>query len=65
MALAIFSEERRKWWTLAAVSFGLLMIMLDRRERLGAKRPLQGSWRGFPVCPQTRIVPGCGSGDDS
>src|SRR5688500_20224970 len=29
MALKIFSEERRKWWTLAAVSFGLFMIMLD------------------------------------
>jgi EmrB/QacA subfamily drug resistance transporter len=29
MALTIFSEERRKWWTLAAVSFGLFMIMLD------------------------------------
>ncbi len=29
MALAIFSEERRKWWTLAAVAFGLFMIMLD------------------------------------
>src|SRR4029450_12824601 len=29
MALAIFSEERRKWWTLAAVSLGLFMIMLD------------------------------------
>ena len=29
MALAIFSEERRRWWTLAAVSFGLFMIMLD------------------------------------
>ena len=29
MALAIFSEERRKWWTLAAVSVGLFMIMLD------------------------------------
>jgi EmrB/QacA subfamily drug resistance transporter len=29
MALAIFSEERRKWWTLGAVSFGLFMIMLD------------------------------------
>jgi EmrB/QacA subfamily drug resistance transporter len=29
MARAIFSEERRKWWTLAAVSFGLFMIMLD------------------------------------
>jgi EmrB/QacA subfamily drug resistance transporter len=29
LALAIFSEERRKWWTLAAVSFGLFMIMLD------------------------------------
>jgi len=29
MALPIFSEERRKWWTLGAVSFGLFMIMLD------------------------------------
>jgi len=25
----IFTEENRKWWTLAAVSFGLFMIMLD------------------------------------
>src|SRR3954470_5879264 len=29
MGLAIFSEERRKWWTLGAGSFGLFMIMLD------------------------------------
>jgi EmrB/QacA subfamily drug resistance transporter len=29
MALAILSEEQRRWWTLAAVSFGLFMIMLD------------------------------------
>src|SRR5215213_9717881 len=29
MPLAILSEERRKWWTLGAVSFGLFMIMLD------------------------------------
>ena len=29
MALSILSEERRRWWTLAAVSFGLFMIMLD------------------------------------
>jgi EmrB/QacA subfamily drug resistance transporter len=29
MALAIFSEARRKWWTLGAVSVGLFMIMLD------------------------------------
>jgi EmrB/QacA subfamily drug resistance transporter len=29
MALAILSEERRKWWTLGAVSVGLFMIMLD------------------------------------
>ncbi len=26
---AVFSGENRKWWTLAAVSFGLFMIMLD------------------------------------
>jgi len=25
----IFAQEYRKWWTLAAVSFGLFMIMLD------------------------------------
>jgi EmrB/QacA subfamily drug resistance transporter len=25
----LFQGERRKWWTLAAVSFGLFMIMLD------------------------------------
>jgi EmrB/QacA subfamily drug resistance transporter len=25
----IFAEEYRKWWTLAAVAFGLFMIMLD------------------------------------
>jgi EmrB/QacA subfamily drug resistance transporter len=26
---SFFEEEHRKWWTLAAVSFGLFMIMLD------------------------------------
>src|SRR6185369_8169683 len=26
---SIVDEEHRKWWTLAAVSFGLFMIMLD------------------------------------
>src|SRR3954463_12887443 len=25
----LFADENRKWWTLAAVSFGLFMIMLD------------------------------------
>src|ERR687884_658889 len=29
MRARIFAEENRKWWTLAAVSFGLFMIMLD------------------------------------
>jgi EmrB/QacA subfamily drug resistance transporter len=29
MASRIFSEANRQWWTLAAVSFGLFMIMLD------------------------------------
>src|SRR5215207_2911646 len=29
MALHLLSEEARKWWTLAAVAFGLFMIMLD------------------------------------
>jgi EmrB/QacA subfamily drug resistance transporter len=29
MKARIFAEENRKWWTLAAVSFGRFMIMLD------------------------------------
>jgi EmrB/QacA subfamily drug resistance transporter len=29
VALDLFSEQARKWWTLAAVAFGLFMIMLD------------------------------------
>ncbi len=29
MKVHLFTEETRKWWTLAAVSFGLFMIMLD------------------------------------
>src|SRR5687767_7705202 len=29
MRLSIIPEEQRKWWTLAAVAFGLFMIMLD------------------------------------
>ena len=29
MRARIFAEENRKWLTLAAVSFGLFMIMLD------------------------------------
>ena len=29
MKTRIFSEENRKWWTLAAVAFALFMIMLD------------------------------------
>jgi EmrB/QacA subfamily drug resistance transporter len=29
MRASIFAEETRKWWTLAAVAFGLFMIMLD------------------------------------
>ena len=29
MRTRIFAEENRKWFTLAAVSFGLFMIMLD------------------------------------
>jgi EmrB/QacA subfamily drug resistance transporter len=29
MRLRIIPEEQRKWWTLAAVAFGLFMIMLD------------------------------------
>src|ERR687886_943202 len=29
MRARLFTAENRKWWTLAAVSFGLFMIMLD------------------------------------
>ncbi len=29
MKAKLFAEENRKWWTLAAVAFGLFMIMLD------------------------------------
>src|SRR6187551_3930018 len=29
MKARLFAPENRKWWTLAAVSFGLFMIMLD------------------------------------
>ncbi len=29
MRSRIFAEENKKWWTLAAVAFGLFMIMLD------------------------------------
>jgi MFS family permease len=29
MRQRLLSPENRKWWTLAAVSFGLFMIMLD------------------------------------
>src|SRR5438034_8350640 len=29
MKARLFAAENRKWWTLAAVSFGLFMIMLD------------------------------------
>src|SRR5204862_1640842 len=30
MKARIFAEENKKWWTLAAVAFGLFMIMLDK-----------------------------------
>src|SRR5919204_4083830 len=29
MRARLFTEENRKWWTLAAVAVGLFMIMLD------------------------------------
>src|SRR5438045_8631047 len=29
MKARLFAAENRKWWTLAAVAFGLFMIMLD------------------------------------
>src|SRR5580704_16988548 len=29
MRAKLFTQENKKWWTLAAVAFGLFMIMLD------------------------------------
>ena len=29
MRTRLVTEENKKWWTLAAVAFGLFMIMLD------------------------------------
>ena len=29
MRARLVTEENKKWWTLAAVAFGLFMIMLD------------------------------------
>ena len=51
-----FGGENRKWWTLAAVSLGLFMIMLDNtvvnvalpsiQHDLGSRCPSSnGSWR--------------------
>jgi len=39
----IFAEENRKWWTLAAVSIGLFMIMLDNTIVNVALPTIQGS----------------------
>jgi EmrB/QacA subfamily drug resistance transporter len=39
----IFAEENKKWWTLAAVSFGLFMIMLDNTIVNVALPSIQGA----------------------
>src|SRR6186713_1110079 len=41
MRLSIIPEEQRKWWTLAAVAFGLFMIMLDNTVVNVALPPIQ------------------------
>ena len=58
MALAIFSEERRKWWTLAAVSFGLFMIMLDNTVVNVALPSIQERSRRRPLASSQWIVTG-------
>jgi EmrB/QacA subfamily drug resistance transporter len=42
MKAHIFAPETRKWWTLAAVSFGLFMIMLDNTVVNVALPSIQG-----------------------
>src|SRR6516165_1358476 len=43
MRSKMFAEENRKWWTLAAVSFGLFMIMLDNTVVNVALNSIQSS----------------------
>src|SRR5437773_954270 len=43
MRARIFAPENRKWWTLAAVSFGLFMIMLDNTVVNVALPSIQGA----------------------
>jgi EmrB/QacA subfamily drug resistance transporter len=43
MKARMFAEENRKWWTLAAVSFGLFMIMLDNTVVNVALNSIQSS----------------------
>src|SRR5256714_4508783 len=41
MKARLFTEENRKWWTLAAVAFGLFRSMLDNRVGNGAVPSMQ------------------------
>jgi EmrB/QacA subfamily drug resistance transporter len=43
MKARLFADENRKWWTLAAVAFGLFMIMLDNTVVNVALPAIQGS----------------------
>src|SRR4051794_9221140 len=43
MSARLFADENRKWWTLAAVAFGLFMIMLDNTVVNVALPAIQGS----------------------
>jgi EmrB/QacA subfamily drug resistance transporter len=53
----LFAEENRKWWTLAAVSFGLFMIMLDNTVVNVALKTLQDSL-GLKVSELEWVVTG-------
>ena len=59
MKARLFADENRKWWTLAAVAFGLFMIMLDNtvvnvalpsiQQSLGLRCRSSSGWsRGTP-----------------
>src|SRR5919204_1074584 len=48
MRARIFAPEKREWWTLAAVSFGLFMIMLDNTVVNVALPSIQSALRVGP-----------------
>src|SRR3977135_997705 len=58
MKARIFAEENKKWWTLAAVAFGLFMIMLDNTIVNVALPSIQRSLH-MSISSLEWIVPAC------